>query len=144
MEVVHLIKNLQENNLMIKVDLKGLCFGIPLYKDARKNVRFLWEGNLYEFLCQCFGLGPASRTFTKVLTIPRALLKWKKFSELIPVRKNINFFIAKSGFCNKFEEIPIDTSKEDRDSWSDNQLKVNDFSFVQEMYYRFSKQACNQ
>ena len=60
---------------MIKIDLKGLCFGIPLYKDARKNVRFLWEGNLYEFLCQCFGLGLASRTFTKVLTIPRALLK---------------------------------------------------------------------
>ena len=60
---------------MIKVDLKGLCFGIPLYTDAGKNVRFLWEGNLYEFLCQCFGLGPASRTFTKVLTIPRALLK---------------------------------------------------------------------
>ena len=72
------------------------------------------------------------------------LLMSQKFSELIPVRKNIYFFIAKSGFCNKFEEIPIDTSKEDRDSWSDNQLKVNDFNFVQEINYRFSKQACNQ
>ena len=43
---------------------------------------------------------------------------------------NINSTIAKSGFYNKFEEIPIDISTEDRDSWSDNQLKVNDSSFA--------------
>ena len=43
---------------------------------------------------------------------------------------NINSTIAKSGFYNKFEEISIDISTEDRDSWSDNQLKVNDSSFA--------------
>ena len=26
-------------------------------------VRFAWSGNLYEFLCLCFGLGPAPRIF---------------------------------------------------------------------------------
>lgn len=50
-------------------------FGIPLLKDAKKNVRFRWKENLYEFLCLCFGPGPASRTFTKLLKIPKVLLR---------------------------------------------------------------------
>ena len=36
---------------------------------------FLWSGNLYEFLCLCFGLGPAPRIFTKLLKIPISILR---------------------------------------------------------------------
>ena len=50
-------------------------FGIPLLKDAKKNARFRWKGNLYEFLRLCFGPGPAFRTFTKLLKIPKVLLR---------------------------------------------------------------------
>ena len=39
-------------------------------------VRFAWSGNLYEFLCLCFGLGPAPRIFSKLLKVPIALQRW--------------------------------------------------------------------
>ena len=52
MEGMHLIKDLlQENNFLIKIDLKDAYFGIPLDKSSRKYIRFQWEGNLCEFLC---------------------------------------------------------------------------------------------
>ena len=76
MEGMYLIKGLlQEHNFLIKIDLKDAYFGIPLDKSSRKYIRFWWEENLYEFLCLCFGLGPAPLIFTKLLKIPIALLR---------------------------------------------------------------------
>ena len=43
---------------------------MPLSKESWKLVRFQWEGNRYEFLCLCFGIGPAQRAFTKLLKVP--------------------------------------------------------------------------
>ena len=60
---------------MCKIDLKGAYFIVPLDKSCRHLVRFLWEGNLYEFLCQCFDLGPVPRDFTKILKVPISLLR---------------------------------------------------------------------
>ena len=76
MEEVHLIKGLlQEHVFLIKIDLKDAYFSIPLDKSSRKYIRFQWEGNLQEFLCLCFGLGPAPLIFTKLLKTPIALLR---------------------------------------------------------------------
>ena len=41
----------------------------------RKYIRFCWEGQLYEFLCQCFGLGPAPRIFKKLQKIQIAIIR---------------------------------------------------------------------
>ena len=43
--------------------------------EGKKFVRFAWSGNLSEFLCLCFGLGPAPRIFSKPLKVPIALLR---------------------------------------------------------------------
>ena len=76
MEEVHLIKGLlQEHVFLIKIDLKDAYFSIPLDKSSRKYIRFQWEGNLQEFDCVCFGLGPAPLIFTKLLKTPIALLR---------------------------------------------------------------------
>ena len=76
MEGMHLIKDLlQEHNFLIKIDLKDAYFGIPRDKSSRKYIHFQWEGNLYEFPCLCFGLGPAPLIFTKLLKVPTALLR---------------------------------------------------------------------
>ena len=75
-EGMHLIKYLlQKHDFLIKIDLKDTCFGILLDKNSKKNIRFQWEGNLYEFLCLYFGLGPAPPIFTKLLKIPITLLR---------------------------------------------------------------------
>ena len=34
----------------------------------------IWSGNPHEFICLCFGLGPALRIFSKLLKVPIALL----------------------------------------------------------------------
>ena len=42
---------------------------------SKKFVRFVWSGNLYEFLRLYFGFGPASRLFSKLFKVPIALLR---------------------------------------------------------------------
>ena len=41
-------------------------FWFSLKKETRKYIRFHWEVTLYEFLCLCFGLSPATLIFTKI------------------------------------------------------------------------------
>ena len=59
---------------MCKIDLKDTYFCLPLHRNYRKYIRFSWEGLLGEFLCLCFGLGPALRIFLILLKIPIAIL----------------------------------------------------------------------
>ena len=75
-EGLHCLKFLlEQNDFLYKIDLKDTYFAIPLSKQSSKYVRFKWSGNLYEFLCLCFGLEPAPKVFTKLLKIPIALLR---------------------------------------------------------------------
>ena len=60
---------------MCKLDLKDAYFSVPLDRNSRKFIRFQWKGTLYEFICLCFGLGPAPRVFTKLLKVPISLLR---------------------------------------------------------------------
>ena len=52
---------------------------MPTYQSlcmsSRMFVRYAGSGNLYEFLCLCFGLESAPRIFSKLLNVPRALLR---------------------------------------------------------------------
>lgn len=115
METLHSMKYLiQENNYLSKVDLKDAYFSIPLHKDSRKYVRFAWSGNLYEFLCLCFGLDPAPNNFIKLLKIPIALLRrlnirliiylddillmGKTLREILKSRDTLIFVLQRLGF----------------------------------------------
>ena len=64
----------QKRDYMCKRDLKDGYFSVPLHKDSRNLVRFLWAGNLYGFLCLCFGLAQAPTIFTKLLKVPISAL----------------------------------------------------------------------
>ena len=76
MEGLHGLKYvLQKRDYMYEIDLKDAYFSVLLHKDSRKLVRFLWEGNLYEFLCLCFGLGAAPRILIKLLKVPISVLR---------------------------------------------------------------------
>ena len=60
---------------MCKLDMKDAYFSVPLHQSSRNYARFSLSGNLYEFPCLCFGLGPAPRIFTKLLKIPVSVLR---------------------------------------------------------------------
>ena len=76
MEALHCLKYLlEENNFLCKIVLKGPYFSVPLCTSSGKFVKFAWSGNLYEFHCLCFELGPAPRMFSKLLEVPIALLR---------------------------------------------------------------------
>ena len=66
---------LAEGDFMVKLDLQGAYSSISLHEETTKYVRSQWEGKLYEFLCLCFGVGPALRYFTKLLKIPISLMR---------------------------------------------------------------------
>ena len=75
MEGLHCVQNiLKKGDYMCKLDLKYAHLSVPLNNVSRIFFRFLWSGKLYEFLCLCFGLGPAPRIFTKLLKIPVSVL----------------------------------------------------------------------
>ena len=60
---------------MVKLDLKDAYICIPLHKESRKFVQFQWDGKLYDFLCLCFSLDPASLMFTKLLKVSLLILR---------------------------------------------------------------------
>ena len=129
MERMHLIKDLlQEQDSLMKIDLKDAYFGIPLDKSSRKYIRFQWEGNLYEFLCLCFGLGPAPLIFTKLLKIPIALLRRinvriiiflddmlvmaQTLKEISQAKETLIFLLQNLGFVINFKKSQLTPVKE--------------------------------
>ena len=134
MEGMHSIKDLlQEHDFLIKIDLKDAYFGIPLDKSSRKYIRFQWEGNLYEFLCLCFDLGPAPLIFTKLLKIPIALLRRinvriiiffddmlvmaQMFKEISQAKETSIFLLQNLGFVINFKKLQQTPVKEVEPLW---------------------------
>ncbi|KAJ8914836.1 hypothetical protein NQ315_014849 [Exocentrus adspersus] len=62
------VKNIiTKNCFMASVDLKDAYFVVPIAKNCRKYLRFIFENKIYEFLCVPFGLCTAPYLFTKLL-----------------------------------------------------------------------------
>ena len=124
-EGLHCLKYvLQKRDYMCKIDLKDAYFSVPLHKDSRKLVRSLWARNLYEFLCLCFGLGPAPRIFTKLLKIRISVLRrlmisiiiylddllvsGNGMSEIFTARDYVIFLLQHLGFVMNLKKCVLD------------------------------------
>ena len=64
MTILPLIK---QGMYMTSLDLKDAYFSIPIANRYKKYLRFIWNGQLYEYQCLCFGLSLAPFYFTKVM-----------------------------------------------------------------------------
>ena len=121
---------------MCKLDLKDAYYCVPLQKISGKYFRFHWSGNLYEFLCLCFGLGPAPRIFTILLKIPIVILRRINIRmiiylddmllmghsiEKISMCRDTVIFLLQH-LCNQLEKVCFDTSAGDRIFGAKNQL----------------------
>ncbi len=70
---------MRPNCYMASVDLKDAYYSIPIHPQSRKYLRFLWQGQLYQFTCLPNGLSEAPRKFTKLLKIPFSHLRKRGF-----------------------------------------------------------------
>ena len=67
MDILNTILNLMsENCFMASVDLKDAYHSIPVAKEHRKYLRFIFKGQLYQFTCLPNGLSSCPRKFTSV------------------------------------------------------------------------------
>jgi len=68
-----IIPLLSQGLWLASVDLKDAYFHIPIAKEHRKYLRFLFEGQAYQYKVAPFGLSPAPMLFTRVLL---AIIAW--------------------------------------------------------------------
>ena len=67
-------KLVSQNCYMASVEMKNAYYSIPIRFSDRKFLRFIWEGELYEFTCLPNGLSCAPRIFSKILKTPLSTL----------------------------------------------------------------------
>jgi len=68
MEGSSMVKDLlQPGDWMCYLNLKDAYHSVSIAKEHRKYLRFIWNGQIFEFTCLPFGLSSAARTFTKLL-----------------------------------------------------------------------------
>jgi hypothetical protein len=68
MEGISMLKDLlKQGDFLTKIDIKDAYLNVPIWTNHQKFLRFMWQGQLWQFLCLPFGLASAPRTFTKLL-----------------------------------------------------------------------------
>ena len=60
---------------MASVDIKDAYYSVPIAAEDQKFLKFMFEGQLYQFTCLPNGLFPGPRKFTKLLKPPLATLR---------------------------------------------------------------------
>ena len=109
--------------------MKDAYYSVPLHYSSRNYVRFLWSGNLYEFLCLCFDLELASRIFCtgedkysdSNISGPHAYNR-SKDGRNSHVQRQCNLPPATFRFCFKPEEVHFKSSSENRVPWDNNKF----------------------
>ena len=71
----HAIQLMKQGCYMASVDLKDAYYTIPIHPSHQKYLKFLFEGQFYQYTCLPNGLASAPRLFTKVLKPVYATLR---------------------------------------------------------------------
>lgn len=69
---------LSEGDFMASVDLRDAYYTVPIHTESRKYLRFVWQGQLWQFKTLPNGLSSAPRLFTKLLKPVFACLRQSK------------------------------------------------------------------
>jgi len=76
MERLHLLPDLiQQEDWMIKMDLKDAYLQVPIHEVHQCFLQFAWEGRHYKFQCLPFGFSSAQRVFTMLMKPVVGLLR---------------------------------------------------------------------
>lgn len=61
------LASLHQGDWMVSIDLQDAYFHVPIHPASRKFLRFVFEGQVYQFRSLCFGLSTAPQVFTRIL-----------------------------------------------------------------------------
>jgi len=76
-------KIISKNNFLANLDLENAYFLIPMDESSSKYLRFIFQGQCFEFLCLPFGLNVAPQVFTKILKPVVKYLRNRGFTSVI-------------------------------------------------------------
>ena len=57
----------RRNDWMFSIDLKDAYLRVPIYPNSRRYLRFVADGQAYQFKALCFGLSTAPQVFTRIM-----------------------------------------------------------------------------
>ena len=66
--------SVRQGDWMASIDLKEAYLQVPVHPDSRRFLRFVAQGNVYQFSALCFGLSTAPQVFTRVMAPVSAIL----------------------------------------------------------------------
>ena len=84
MENISCLKQiLNQNDFMVKLDLKDAYLTVGVHEQSQHYLRFIWQGQPYQFQALPFGLCTAPRVFTKLLKPVITFLRTRNIRLLI-------------------------------------------------------------
>ena len=61
--IQYLLLSVRQGGWMASIDLKEAYLQVPVHPDSRRFLRFVAQGNVYQFSALCFGLSTAPQVF---------------------------------------------------------------------------------
>lgn len=74
------LSSVRRNSFFVSIDLKDAYLSVPVNKNHRKYLKFIWNGILYHCNALLFGLASAPRVFTKIMKPVFAYLRQQGMS----------------------------------------------------------------
>ena len=66
--------SVRQGDWMASIDLKEAYLQVPVHPDSRRFLRFVAQGQVYQFSALCFGLSTAPQVFSRVMAPVSAIL----------------------------------------------------------------------
>ena len=75
METIHsVLLSVRQGDWMASIDLKEAYLQVPVHPESRPFLRFVTNGQVYQFTALCFGLSTAPQVFSRVMAPVSAIL----------------------------------------------------------------------
>ena len=78
----HVISIIRQNCFMASVDLNDTYYSVPIHQDHQKYLKFVWQGQFYQFSCLPNGFACGPRLFTTLLKPAYSTLRKEGFQSV--------------------------------------------------------------
>ena len=95
--------SVRQGDWMASIDLKEAYLQIPVHPDSRRFLRFVAQGQVYQFSALCFGLSTAPQVFSRVMAPVSAILhSWG-----IRMRRYLDDWLVQSSSWDSLHDLRV-------------------------------------